>query len=120
MVRVLFIAICIAIAVFIRPAASFGDEDLDNPNLRVSEGRVISVDRSGQSITVDAGMPMKFFVSSDTKLHSEATTYQEDIKLSDINPGDDVTVEYIRKGEDSRVPEKTVKITVENKVRGNN
>ena len=120
MSRTLAIAICLAALIFIQPALSFGDDDLDNPNLRVSEGLVMAVDRSGSTITVNAGMPMVFPVSSDTKLRSEATAYSVDIKLSDINVGDNVTVEYIRKGEDSRVPAKVIRITVENKVDGNN
>ncbi len=118
--KILFIVLCLAASVLIQPAVSFGDEDLDNPNLRVSEGLVTAVDRSGSTVTVDAGIPMVFPVSRDTKLRSEATMYSEDIKLSDIGVGDNVTVEFIRKGEDSRVPAKTVRITVENKVEGNN
>ena len=118
--KILFIVLCLAASVLIQPAISFGDEDLDSPNLRVSEGLVTAVDRSGSTVTVDAGIPMVFPVSRDTKLRSEATMYSEDIKLSDIGVGDNVTVEFIRKGEDSRVPAKTVRITVENKVEGNN
>ena len=120
MVRTLVTAICLAASIFIQPAVSFGDDDLDNPNFRVSEGLVTAVDRTGGSITVDAGMPMIFPVSRDTKLRSEATMYSVDIKLEDINVGDNVTVEFIRKGEESQVPDKTVRITVENKVGGNN
>lgn len=113
--RILFIVVCLAAAIFVNTAASFGDEDLDNPNLRVSEGLVTAVDISGSTITVDAGMPMIFPVSRDTKLRSEAAMYAVDIKLSDIGVGDNVTVEYIRKGEESRVPDKVTRITVENK-----
>jgi len=123
MLRVLLIAICLTTMVFIQSAQSvstFESEDLDNPNLRVSEGLVTAVDRSGSTITVDAGMPMVFPVSRGTKLRSEATMYSTDIKLSDIGVGDNVTVEFIRKGEESRIPEKTVRITVENKAGGNN
>ncbi|MCX5680648.1 MAG: hypothetical protein NTZ95_08455 [Candidatus Omnitrophica bacterium] len=119
MARRLFIVVCLATSVFIQPAISFGDKDLDDPNLRVSEGRVTAVDRSGSAITVDAGMPMVFPVSSDTKLRSEATMYSDDIKLSDIGVGDNVTVEYVRKGEDSRIPAKVTRVTVENKAGGN-
>ena len=118
--KILFIVLCLAASVLIQPAISFGDEDLDSPNLRVSEGLITAVDVSGSTITVDAGMPMVFPVSRDTKLRSEATMFSNDIKLSDIGVGDNVTVEFIRKGEDSRIPEKTVRVTVENRADGNN
>ena len=72
--RILFVVTCLAAAVFMQGSVSFGDEDLDDPNLRVSEGRVISVDRSGQSITVDAGMPMIFPLSAVTVISSSAKT----------------------------------------------
>ena len=120
MARTLVIAVCLAASIFIHPAISFGDDDLDNPNLRVVEGLVTAVDRSGSTITIDAGMPMIFPVSSDTKLRSEATSYSVDIKLSDISIGDNLTVEYTRKVEEDRITNKTVRITVENKVDGNN
>lgn len=120
MVKILVMVLCLAVLVIIQPMASFGDDDLDNPNLRVSEGLVTAVDISGSAITVDAGIPMVFPVIRDTKLRSEATMFSNDIKLSDIGVGDNVTVEYIRKGEDSRVPAKVIRITVENKVDGNN
>ena len=120
MIKILFVIVCFAILVFAQPAPSFGDEDLDNPNLRVSEGRVTAVDRAGSTITVDAGMAMVFPVSRDTELRSEATMYSDDIKLSDIGVGDNVTVEFIRKGEESRTPMKVTRRTVENKAGGNN
>lgn len=121
MKRIAFTVLILAASIFAHPAAaSFESEDLDDPNLRVSEGKVVSVDRSNQTITVDAGIPMKFSASRGTKIRSEATMYSEDIKLSDINPGDYVTVEYVRKGEETRSPEKTLRITVENKAGGNN
>lgn len=120
MLRTLFISLCLAVSVFMQPAVSSGDEDLDNPNLRVFEGLVLSVDRGGSTITVNAGIPMIFPVSRDTVLRSEANMYSIDIKIQDIDVGDYVTVEYIRKGEDSRVPMRVVRITVENKAGGNN
>ena len=118
--RTLFIGMCLAASVFMQPVISFGDEDLDSPNARTSEGLVTAVDTSSSTITVNAGMPMVFPVSPDTKLCSEATMYSVDIKLSDISLGDYVTVEYVRKGEDSRTPIKVNRITVENKAGGNN
>lgn len=120
MVKTLFAAVCLAGLIFTQPAPVSGDEDLDDPNLRVSEGKVTAVDVRGSTITVDAGMPMVFPVSRDTKLRSEAAMYSADIKLSDIGLGDNVTVEFIRKGEESRVPAKVTRITVENKAGGNN
>ena len=120
MMKILVVVLCLAALAIVWPIVSFGDDDLDNPNLRVSEGLVTAVDISGSTITVDAGMPMIFPITRDTKLRSEATMFSNDIKLSDIGVGDNVTVEFIRKGEDSRIPEKTVRVTVENRADGNN
>jgi len=120
MFRTLFITLCLAASISTQAVASFESEDLDNPNLRVSQGKVLAVDRGASTVTIDAGMPMVFPVSSDTKLRSEATTYSVDIKIQDIGVGDYVSVEYMRKGEDSRTPANVIKITVENKAGGNN
>jgi len=120
MLRALLTIVFFTASVLMHPAVASGDEDLDDPNLRVAEGRVLAVDRSGSSITVNAGIPMVFPVSRDTKLRSEATMYPVDIKISDIGVGDNVTVEFLRKGEDSRVPARVIRITVENKSGGNN
>ena len=120
MLRVFFMTLCIAALISTQAVASFESEDLDNPNLRVSQGKVLAADRSASTVTIDAGMPMVFPVSSDTKLRSEAAMYAVDIKLQDIGVGDYVSVEYMRKGEDSRTPAKVIKITVENKAGGNN
>lgn len=118
--RPVLAAVFLAAAMFIQSSVSFCDEDLDDPNLRVTEGKVVAVDRSSSTITVDAGIPMVFPVSSDTKIESEATMYSTDIKLSDIGVGDYVSVEYLRKGEDSRTPAEVKRITVENRAGGNN
>lgn len=120
MLRTLFIALCLTALISAQAVASFESEDLDNPNLRVSQGKVLTVDRSASTVTIDAGIPMVFPVSRDTKLRSEATMYENDIKIQDIGVGDYVSVEYMRKGEDSRTPAKVTKITVENKAGGNN
>ncbi len=119
MLRALFIAVCLAASVFMQQAASFADEDLDNPNLRVSEGHVAAVDLSGSTVTVGDSMPITFPVSPDTRLVSDVSTSPSDIKLSDIDVGDYVTVGYVRNGQDSRIPEKVLKITVEYKAGDN-
>ncbi|MDD3904899.1 MAG: DUF5666 domain-containing protein [Candidatus Omnitrophica bacterium] len=84
-------------------------EQTDDPDLRVFEGKITAVDVSNSTITVNGGIEMKFQISQDTDL--EKSTY--DIKLSDINVGDYVTVEYYRSGSESRVPEKVVRVMVE-------
>lgn len=118
--KFLIVALLLCAALTVPVSVSLADEDLDDPNLRVSEGLVTAVDTSRSTISVDAGILMVFAVSRDTKLRSEAAMYSTDIKLSDIGVGDNVTVEYLRKGKDSRTPAKVIRITVENKAGGNN
>jgi hypothetical protein len=58
-----------------------------------------------------------FQISFDTKLVSEVNMYSNDIRLSDINPGDYVTVEYLRGDVDSKEPDKVLKVSVEHGAR---
>jgi len=83
------------------------DELISDPELRVFEGRVVSVDRS--SVKVKGIAEIDFPVSLDTKL--TRGNYQ-DIKILDIKVDDYVTVEYYRKGDDSRLPSKVVSIDI--------
>ena len=86
-----------------------GDYQYNNEEMRVFEGRVVNVDTSGSILTVKGIDQIDFPISSDTKLQRDAL----DIKLSDISTKDYVTVQYYRKGNDSRVPSKVLMVTVE-------
>ncbi|MDD5681190.1 MAG: hypothetical protein PHI59_08130 [Candidatus Omnitrophica bacterium] len=103
-VMAVMITVC---AVMVLPCCGF--EDLDDPNLRIFDGNVDSVDVSKSALTVMSGETRIVFpVSLDTKLIKD--TY--DIKLSDISAGDYVTVEYLRAGSESRAPLKVTKVTL--------
>ncbi len=54
------------------------------------DGRVVKVDASHSTITIKAVNKLTFSVPMYTPITSDIY----DIKLSDIEPGDDVTVEY--------------------------
>jgi hypothetical protein len=96
---------------------SFSDEDLDDPDLMVFEGKVSDVDLGRSLLTVDGASSAVFQISFDTKLVSEVNMYSNDIRLSDINPGDYVSVEYLRGGVDSKEPDKVLKVSVEHGAR---
>ena len=96
---------------------SFSDEDLDDPDLMVFEGKVSDVDLGRSLLTVDGASSAVFQISFDTKLVSEVNMYSNDIRLSDINPGDYVTVEYLRGDVDSKEPDKVLKVSVEHGAR---
>lgn len=103
-VMAVMIAVC---AVMILPCSGF--EDLDNPNLRIFEGKVAGVDVTKSTLTVVSGETRIVFpVSLDTKFIKDAYA----IKLSDFGAGDYVTVEYVRSGSQSRVPSKVTKVTL--------
>ncbi|MCX5686612.1 MAG: hypothetical protein NTW09_04040 [Candidatus Omnitrophica bacterium] len=92
-------------AVMTLPCSGF--EDLDDPNLRIFEGKVASVDVTKSTLTVVSGETRIVFpVSLDTKLVKDIY----DIKLSGFGTGDYVTVEYLRSGFQSRVPLKVTKV----------
>jgi hypothetical protein len=80
-----------------------GDRDLETIG-----GKVISVDIMHSSITIKAVNQMKFSVPADTPI----TCSIYDSKLSNIKPGDDVTVEHYKDGSGNLI---ATKITVENK-----
>lgn len=86
-------------------AADYTDQDA-----RIYDGRVTSVGRS--DLTVKSAFEIKFPVSLDTEIKNRDNM---DIRLSDIDVGDYVTVEYFRRGQDSRTPDKVMKITVQYK-----
>jgi hypothetical protein len=80
-----------------------------NNDQRIYEGKVVAVNLSKPSLTVKGVEEIEFPISADTNIKSDIN----DIKLSDINVGDYVTVDYIRFGSQSRVPSKVSNVTVE-------
>ena len=105
------IAVLIAVIVFATIAAMpcRGDDQYSDEDLRVFEGKVVNVDVGGSVLTVKGVIQIDFPISLDTKLFR----HDADTKLSGINVGDYVTVQYYRSGSESRVPEKVVRVTVE-------
>ena len=96
---------CVMMVTTVYCEVEYKDEDL-----RIYEGRVTNVGRS--DLTVKGALDIKFQISLDTKIYDADN---EDAKLSDIDAGDYVTVEYYRQGQDSRKPAKVLKVRVEYK-----
>ena len=90
------------------------EEQCADEDLRTFDGKVVNVDTSNSILTVSGVNQIAFPVSSDTKLQkSDFAGRSADIKLSDINIGDYVTVQYCRSGDKSQVPAKVFAVTVE-------
>jgi len=103
-VMAVMITACVVVTM---PCSGF--EDLDDPNLRIFEGKVAGVDVTKSTLTVVSGdIRIVFPVSLDTKLVRDI----RDIKLSDFGVGDYVTVGYLRSGSQSRTPLKVTKVTL--------
>ena len=109
MKRTIAIMAILAILGMVAAMPCRGDYQYDNEEMRVFEGNVVNVDTSRSILTVKGIDQIDFPISSDTKLQRDAF----DIKLSDISTKDYVTVQYYRKGKDSRVPSKVLMVTVE-------
>lgn len=109
MVKTIALGIFI-IAMFLTTVSLCADwQDLDDENLRTFQGNVTAVDIGGSSITVQATISAVFPVSLDTLLKKDDI----DIKLSDINVGDYVTIEYYHDGSENKIPVKVLSVTVE-------
>lgn len=108
-------AIITAAVILIASAMAIGPSNCEDKfaeeDLRVFDGTVTAVDVSGSSLTVKGATEITFPISLDTQLTSDIY----DIKLSDVDIGDYVTVQYYRRGSESRVPSKVIKVTVEYK-----
>lgn len=85
--------------------------DSSDEDLRVFDGKVVNVDTYKSILTVKGVGQIDFPITSDTSIQSDLY----DIKLSDIDLGDYVTVQYYRSGSESRSPMKVLIVTVENK-----
>ena len=95
----------------------WAEEPYPDEDLRVLEGTVTAIDTSKSTLTVSGGVEIAFQISNDTKLldGTGLADSDYDIKLSEINVGDYVTIKYVRKGQESRVPYKVLKVVVEEK-----
>lgn len=113
---VMIVAIAAAISAM-TAMPCFSDYNYDNENMRVFEGKVTKVDVGKALITVKGSMEMEFTVSSDTQLTQNTPGTTADIRLSDIDIGDYVSVQYYRKGDESRVPAKVMAVIVEYKAK---
>lgn len=63
----------------------------DSGNLMTFDGNVVSVDPQNSKIVVQTSETFTFSVSSDAKIINEDGF---DVKLSDVNPGNYVTLDY--------------------------
>lgn len=90
-------------------ASCCSGEDIPDSDLRVFEGRVTGVNISNSTLTVDGGIVITFPISPETKFVKDIY----DIKLSDIAVNDYIIVEYLRRGSDSRIPQKVIKVSVQ-------
>lgn len=108
-----------ALVCFMAMAASCGGEEFSDEDLRVFDGKVANVDTSKSVVTVVGGVQIEFPISPDTKIRQDTPDVNSayDIKLSDIDAGDYVTVQYYRKGLESRVPAKVLVVTVQYKAK---
>jgi len=103
------LGICIA-AMFLDTASFCADwQDLDDENLRTFQGTVTAVDLAASTISAQATISAVFPISSDTSLKKNDI----DIKLSDINIGDYVTIDYYHDGSGNMKPVKILSVTVE-------
>ena len=101
----LFITLVVAIACV--PCYSEYQEATDDD--RTFEGKVMAVNVAQSTLTVNDTVDIVFPISADTKLTQDIN----DIKLSDIEVGDYVSVSYVRSGDDSRVPAKVKNVVLE-------
>ena len=112
MKKAIIMSMIVLVALFLAARPSYcqegqGEGPSFDENLRVFDGKVTGVDVGGSTLTVKEQAEITFPISLDTKLVNDIN----DIKLSDIAVGDYVTVEYTRKGNESRVPVKVFKVT---------
>lgn len=84
--------------------SAYCDDSYSEDDLRIFDGKVVSVDVKKSTITVKSALEMTFTVSKDTQLIDDIY----DIELSDLRIGNYVTVEYVT---DPDGPKKVLSIT---------
>jgi hypothetical protein len=110
----------VAMAGMIIAIPSYAEYQDANPDQRVFEGKVVTVDTGKSTLTVDGGVKIDFAIPSDAVLQKyDSDVGPSDIELSDVDVGDYVTVEYYRSGPgESRVPDKVTKVIVDSSKSG--
>ena len=106
--KVKIIAVLILVLGAVITAPCYCDYQDSDSELRVFDGKVVDVNIGESLLTVKGITEIVFPISNDTKMIRDIY----DIKLSDIDKGDYVTVEYYRRGDTSRVPLDVIKVTV--------
>lgn len=93
---------------------SFAEEyEPADENSRVFEGRVVEVNTGASTLTVQGAVKIVFPISNYTEIVKETKSMESvDIKLSDIDVGDYVNVEYVLSGLESLKPYKVSKVEV--------
>lgn len=117
-------AITIAVAVialtgFMVAGTCHAEDEFSEQDLRVFDGKVTNVNTSRSVITVKGSVQIDFPVSTDTKIVQDTPDidFATTIKLTDIDIGDYVTVQYYCKGAEGFVPAKVLMVTVEYKAK---
>jgi hypothetical protein len=94
------IIIMILIGVFFGLSVSYGDEGVSGETARTVSGSVAQIDWVGSKITIRVGSfgaggvdELTLYVPNDAVM----TSGTEEITLSDIDQGDEVEIEYVRK-----------------------
>jgi hypothetical protein len=93
------------------PADCICDTYTSDPDLRTYDGYVSAVDLQAQTLTIQGAIDLVFPISPDTAFKQD----DNEIKLSDLEIGDYVKVEYYRLGIESRVPLKVIRVTLKYK-----
>lgn len=86
----------------------YAQDDAPPREMMTVDGKVASVDVADSTITIKAGNELTFSISPDASLVSGIY----DIKLSDIEPGNDVSVEHYQDPSGNLI---ATKITVKNR-----
>lgn len=101
----------LALAVFLSVLVT-GDcraqDDPDGPELMTIDGKVVKVDAARSTITIKFANELTFSVPPNTPITEDVYN----IRLSDIEPGDDVTVEHYMGPSGDLI---ATRVTVENK-----
>lgn len=84
------------------------DTYTSDPDLRTYDGYVSAIDLQAQTLTIQGAIDLVFPMASDTEFKQD----DNDIKLSDLEVGDYVRVEYYRLGVESRMPLKVIRVTL--------
>jgi hypothetical protein len=107
--RIRIVAVLLCLAAFFADTALYGNDGIEpgmmDQSLRVFDGKVVSVDLSAPSLTLEGAIDMVFKISPDTVFRKDVY----DIGLSDVKVGDYVSVQCRRTDSEFKVLKVTVK-----------